>query len=97
VTGVGEGSKVAVAVGIALTKRAEMSKVGVGGSFGSFGLRSQMARTSTTVNPETNTFSPRNGRYCLQVARRTLPMAAEYSIGAKEAVTPTARAIFITH
>lgn len=70
-----------VAVGRALSMRDATSKVGVGMGVGRGLLVSKMVKISSTVIADTSTLSARKGKYCFQVDRRTLPTAADHSIG----------------
>ncbi len=81
VMGVGEGGTVAVGVGNALSNLLATSKVGVAAGSGRESLGVKRLMTTSTVAAETTTFNSRKGRNCRQVGRRTLPTAADHSIG----------------
>jgi len=72
---------------MALSKRLATSNVGVGTGAGSESFRPKKVRTRSTVAAETATLMSKNGKNCRHVGRRTLPTAADHSIGGALAVS----------
>lgn len=88
--GVGEGGTVGEGVGRALFRRLATSNVGVAAAEGSESPLPNTFSTKSTVAAETATLMSKNGKNCRQVGRRTLPTAADHSIGGSLAVPNTA-------
>ncbi len=75
---------------MALSRRLATSNVGVAAGAGSESPLSNTASTTSMVAAETTTLMSKNGANCRQVGRRTLPTAADHSIGGPVAVLGTA-------